>query len=350
MSSLRSVLRVLRPVALAALAAAFLVVPRIVPVYFVHLLILTLVYGTMAMSLDLLMGYTGLVSFGHAAYFGVGGYTVGILALRYGLPTLAAGVGGVLVAFVQALLFGLVALRATAVYFLIITLALGMATWGLAYRWVSLTGGDNGLAGIPPPEVGLPWSLSDPTNLYYLILGVVVLAALVLYRFVRSPFGLSLRGIRESESRMRVLGYNTWAHKYVAFVVAGTFSGLGGVLYVFYNGFVSPADVHLTGSAEAVLMVLLGGSGTLFGPVIGAGVVVFLRNLVSAYTHRWLLILGLVYVLTVLYAPRGILGAAQELWRRLERAVVREAEPRAEVRPIEEVAPQQNPTGGEESV
>lgn len=343
-------MRVMRPLALAALAAALLVVPRIVPVYFVHLLILTLVYGTMAMSLDLLIGYTGLTSFGHAAYFGAGAYTVGALALRYGVPTLVAGMGGVLMALVQALLFGLVALRATAVYFLIITLALGMATWGLAYRWVSLTGGDNGLAGIPPPELGLPWSLSDPTNLYYLILGVVVLAALVLYRFVKSPFGLSLRGIRESESRMRVLGYNTWAHKYVAFVVAGTFSGLGGVLYVFYNGFVSPADVHLTGSAEAVLMVLLGGPGTLFGPVIGAGVVVFLRNLVSAYTHRWLLILGLIYVLTVLYAPRGILGAVQGLWRRLERAMVAEVEPGAAARVEEEVAPQENPMRGEEGI
>jgi branched-chain amino acid transport system permease protein len=349
-SALHTLVRVIRPVALAALVAALLVLPRVVPVYFVHLLILTFVYGTMAMSLDLLMGYTGLTSFGHAAYFGVGAYTVGVLALRYGVPTLLAGVAGVLMALAQALLFGLVALRATAVYFLIITLALGMATWGLAYRWVSLTGGDNGLAGIPPPELGLPWSLSDPTHLYYLILGVVALAALVLHRFVVSPFGLSLQGIRESESRMRVLGYNTWTHKYVAFVVAGTFSGLGGVLYVFYNGFVSPADVHLTGSAEAVLMVLLGGPGTLFGPVIGAGVVVFLRNLVSAYTHRWLLILGLVYVLTVLYAPRGILGAAQGVWRRLARAVGAAGTPGPEVRAIEEVAPQQNPTRRGDSV
>jgi len=347
-TSLRTVLRLLRPLALAALATALLVLPRVVPVYFVHLLILTLVYGTMAMSLDLLMGYTGLTSFGHAAYFGAAAYAVGVLTLRYGVPTLAAGVAGVVLALVQALLFGLVALRATAVYFLIITLALGMATWGLAYRWVSLTGGDNGLAGIPPPEVGLPWSLSDPTTLYYFVLGVVVLAALALYQFVNSPFGMTLRGIRESESRMRVLGYNTWVHKYVAFVVAGTFSGLGGVLYVFYNGFVSPADVHLTGSAETVLMVLLGGPGTLFGPVIGAGIVVFLRNLVSAYTHRWLLILGLVYVLTVLYAPRGVLGAAQVLWRRLEQALQAEAKPAVAVNAVEEVAPQQNHTRGGE--
>jgi branched-chain amino acid transport system permease protein len=336
--------RMTRPLALAALALVLLALPRVVPVYYVHLLILSLVYGMMAMSLDVLMGYTGLTSFGHAAYFGAGAYAVGVLALRHGVPTLLAGAAGLLVAFAQALLFGLVALRATAVYFLIITLALGMATWGLAYRWVALTGGDNGLAGIPPPELGLPWSMSEPANLYYLILAIVVVAALALHRFVTSPFGLTLRGIRESESRMRVLGYNTWAHKYAAFVVAGTFSGLGGVLYVFYNGFVSPADVHLTSSAEAVLMVLLGGPGTLFGPMIGAGVVVFLRNLVSAYTHRWLLILGLVYVLTVLYAPRGILGAGQALWQRLAPGHRAGEQPSPqEVKATEEVAPQQNP-------
>ncbi len=206
-------------------------------------------------------------------------------------------------------------------YFLIITLALGMGTWGLAYRWSSVTGGDNGLPGIPVLELGLPWSLGDPRNLYYLVLGVFVGAAYLMHRLVRSPFGLSLRGIRESEGRMRTLGYNTWLHRYVAFVVAGGYAGLSGVLYAYYNRFVSPPDLHLAASAEAVLMVILGGAGTVLGPVVGAGLVVFLRNLVSAYTQRWMLILGVVFVLTVMYAPGGVASGVDRIvrWWRVRR-------------------------------
>jgi len=291
--------------------------PRVIPVYYTHLLILTFIYGLLAMSLDLLMGYTGLTSFGHASFFGGAAYTVGILTTRYHAHFSLAMLGGLAVAFLMAVVFGLLAMRATQVYFLIITLALGMGVWGLAYRWVSLTGGDNGLPGIPPPDLGLPWSLSDPANMYYFVLAIFLLASLLLHRFVSSPFGLTLRGIRESESRMRILGYHTWLHKYTTFVIAGTFAGLGGTLYAFYNGFVSPADVHITASAEAVLMVILGGAGTLFGPVIGAGLVVFLRNLVSAYTQRWLLILGATYVFVVMYAPGGVIGAVRTALERL---------------------------------
>ncbi len=319
----------MRTVTVAVVLAALLVFPRVVNGYYTQLLSLTFIFGTMAMSLDLLMGYTGLTSFGHAAYFGAAAYAVGVLSVRYHAPVGVAMAGGLLLALGMALLFGLVALRATQVYFLIITLALGMATWGLAYRWVAVTGGDNGLPGIRPPDLGLGWSLSDPVNLYYFILAFFALATFLLYRLVRSPFGYSLRGIRESESRMRTLGYNTWLHKYAIFAIAGTCSGLGGVLYAFYNGFVSPADVHLTASAEGVLMVLLGGAGTLFGPVVGAGLVVFLRNILSAYTQRWLLILGAVYVLVVMYAPRGLVGAMQAAWNRRRAKTVPGTEVRA---------------------
>ncbi|MCS7235789.1 MAG: branched-chain amino acid ABC transporter permease, partial [Armatimonadota bacterium] len=162
----------------------------------------------------------------------------------------------------------------------------------------------------------LPWSMADPKHLYYVILVTFCVATVLLYRLVRSPFGLSLRGIRESEGRMRMLGYNTWLHRYAAFVISGTVAGLAGTLYAFYNRFVSPPDLHIAASAEAVLMVILGGAGTLFGPLVGAALVVFLRNLVSAYTQRWMLILGVVFVLTVMYAPQGVVGGARALWTR----------------------------------
>jgi branched-chain amino acid transport system permease protein len=293
-----------------------LALPQVLPLYFTHLVLLTMIYGLSAMSLDVLAGYTGLTSFGHATYFGTAAYTVGILTTQHHLPPALAAGAGVGAAVLLAAAYGLLATRAVGVYFLIITLALGMGTWGLAYRWSSVTGGDNGLPGIPPLDLGLPWSMAEPRNLYYLVLAVFCVAAFLLYRLVHSPFGLTLRGIRESEGRMRMLGYNTWLHRYVAFVVAGGFAGVAGVLYAFYNRFVSPPDLHLAASAEAVLMVILGGAGTLFGPLAGAGIVVFLRNLVSAYTQRWMLILGVVFVLTVLYAPQGVAGGARALWAR----------------------------------
>ncbi|HYY16119.1 MAG TPA: branched-chain amino acid ABC transporter permease, partial [Gammaproteobacteria bacterium] len=205
--------------------------------------------------------------------------------------------------------------RATGVYFLMITLALGMVVWGLAHRWVSLTQGDNGIPGIPRPDLGLPWSLARAMPFYYFVLAGFLLAFWILRVIVCSPFGQSLVGIRESESRMRTLGYHVWLHKYVGFVIAGALGGFCGVLWAYYNGFVSPGDVELATSVEVLLMVALGGRGTLVGPAVGAGVIVLLKNFVSVYTQRWLLILGVVYVLTIIYAPEGIVGAVKPLMK-----------------------------------
>jgi branched-chain amino acid transport system permease protein len=278
---------------------------------------LTFAYGIMAMSLDLLVGYTGLASLGHAAYFGVAGYAIGVLTTRYGLGFWPATGLALLASAAVAALFGLLAIRATGPYFLIITLALGQIIWGLAFRWVSMTGGDNGLRGIPRPALGPGLHLSQIGAYYYFALAVTIIATGLMYLLTVSPFGLALRGIRESESRMRVLGYDVWLHKYLIFVIAGTFCGLGGVVYAFYNGFVSPADVNLVASANALLMVILGGTGTLFGSVIGSALLVFLQNLLSGITQRWLTVLGAILVLAIMYAPTGIVGAVHALGRRV---------------------------------
>ena len=158
-------------------------------------------------------------------------------------------------------------------------------------------------------SLGLPWSFEDQTAFYYLTLAAFLLAFGLLLLIVRSPFGMSLQGIRESEGRMRSLGYNVWIHKYVAFILAGGFAGLAGVLWAYYNGFVSPVEVQLITSVETLLMVALGGPGTLVGAALGAGAIVFLKNFVSVYTKRWLLILGGVYICVILFAPMGIVGA-----------------------------------------
>jgi branched-chain amino acid transport system permease protein len=292
----------------AALLAAVVAAPFL-PSYPLTLLTQAVIVSILAMSLDLLLGYTGLASLGHAAYFGVAAYAVGILTTEYHMGFGVCLVVGVALATATASVFGLLAIRAVGTYFLMITLALGMVVWGLAFRWVSMTKGDNGIAGVPRPELGLPWSLWTPLPFFYFSLAAMVLAWALLALIVRSPFGLTLKGIRESETRMRALGYNVWLHKYLAFVLAGIFAGFAGVFWAYYNGFVSPVDVQLVTSVETLLMVALGGPGTLAGPVLGAGVIVFLKNFVSVYTKRWLLILGAVYIGVILFAPRGIIGA-----------------------------------------
>jgi branched-chain amino acid transport system permease protein len=297
--------------ALAASFALFLIVPPFLSSFFLTLLTQSLIYAILAMSLDLTLGYTGLASLGHAAYLGLGAYSVALLTTRSAASfwtTLAVGVG---VAAAVAAVFGLVALRATGVYFLMITLALGMVVWGLAHRWVSLTQGDNGIASVPRPR-GLPWSLASSESFYYLAFVAFVIAFWFLGTIVRSPFGRTLVGIRESESRMRTLGYNVWLHKYIGFVIAGAVGGFAGVFWAYYNGFVSPSDLELATSVEILLMVALGGRGTLIGPALGATVIVLLKNLVSVYTHRWVLILGAVYIGTIVYAPEGIAGTIRQ--------------------------------------
>ncbi len=298
-----------RGVALSLAGIVLVCLPPFLPAYPLTLLTQALIYAVFAMSLDLLLGYTGLPSLGHAAYFGVAAYTVAIAATAHGAGFWTCLALALLAAIATGVVFGLVAIRALGVYFLMITLALGMVIWGLAFRWVSLTQGDNGISGVPRPSLGLPWSLGDPTAFYYLALVTFLLAFGLLFLIVHSPFGMSLRGIRESEGRMRSLGYNVWFHKYLAFILAGAFAGLAGVLWAYYNGFVSPVEVQLVTSVEGLLMVALGGPGTLIGPALGAGVIVFLKNFVSVYTKRWLLILGGVYIGVILFAPRGLIGA-----------------------------------------
>jgi branched-chain amino acid transport system permease protein len=299
----------LAPVGTIIVAGVLALVAPMLSAYPLTLLTQAAIVAILAMSLDVLLGYTGLPSLGHAAYFGVAAYTVGILATDYQRGFVICLLAGLLAATLFAAVFGLLAIRASGTYFLMITLALGMVVWGLAFRWVSMTKGDNGIAGVPRPDLPLPWNLSSPLPFFYFALAAALLAWTLLALLVRSPFGLTLMGIRESESRMRALGYNVWLHKYLAFVIAGAFAGFAGVFWAYYNGFVSPVDVQLVTSVETLLMVALGGPGTLAGPALGAAVIVFLKNFVSVYTKRWLLILGAVYIGVILFAPRGVLGA-----------------------------------------
>ena len=289
--------------------------PLILPPYYVGLVVKMMVFALFAMSLDLLLGYAGMPSLGHAAYFGMAAYTTGLLALKAGWTVWLALPAGIAMAALTSVVFGLLALRTRGSYFLMITLALSQVLWGIAFGWRSLTGGDDGLPEVPRPNLSLPWSMSDNTPFYYFVLLFFVVGTLVLVRIVASPFGYVLRGIRESETRMLVLGYNVWRYKLVAFVVAAAFAGLAGCLYVYFNRFVSPDYVHVVRSAEVLLMVILGGAGTLIGPAVGATLIVLLENLISTYTERWVTVLGIIYVLVALLAPNGIAGLIASLRR-----------------------------------
>jgi branched-chain amino acid transport system permease protein len=290
-----------------------------------------LAFSILVMSVDILLGFTGLASLGQAAYLGIGAYTTAILATKYQI-----GLGwdfwlvlllGMVMAAALAAVFGLLAIRATGVYFLMITLALGQCVWGLAYRWNSLTGGDNGINLRQRPKFGI--DLADERTFFYLVFAIFCVSLILMYTIVRSPFGRSLLGIRERELRMQILGYNTWLHKYIAFIIAGAFGGLSGVLWAHTAGIVSPENVVLTTSVDALLMAVLGGAGTLVGGVIGAFIVFGLREYLSTIVPWWQYVLGGVYVLTIFYLPTGLMGIPARLrqWRRGNGRQVRKLAP-----------------------
>jgi len=295
-------------IAVAAAVLLLVLSPLVLSSYQLGLLTKMLIFALFAMSLNLILGYAGLPSLGHAAYFGVGAYTVGLLAVKVRDNFWLDFGAGLLAAAVTSALFGLLALRARGAYLLMITLALAQVLWGIAFGWRWLTGGDDGLPGVPRPAAGLPWSFAGGPAFYYFVLVVFVALTSALWIVVRSPFGQALIGIRESERRMEVLGYDTWRYKYVAFVLAGVIAGTSGNLFVYYNGFVSPAYLSIVFSAMALIMVILGGAGTLLGPALGGAVIVLLENVISAHTERWLTVLGVIYVVVTLFAPAGIMG------------------------------------------
>jgi branched-chain amino acid transport system permease protein len=308
---------------IAMVAAALVAFAYIVPhsgSFVVLLATRAMAFAILAMSLDILLGFTGLASLGQAAYFGVGAYLTAVLATKFhfglGWDFWLVVVLGILIGAALAALFGLFAIRAGGVYFLMITLALGQCVWGLAYRWNSLTGGDNGINLTARPNFGL--DLGNEVTFFYLVFAFFAVSMILMYVLVRSPFGRSLTGIRERELRMQILGYNTWLHKYIAFIIAGGFGGLAGVLWAHTNGHVSPETLVLTTSVDSLLMVVLGGAGTLVGAAIGAAIVFGLREYLSTLVPWWQYVLGGVYVLTILYLPMGLMGIPSRLRQRLK--------------------------------
>jgi len=290
----------------AALLAALAAFPLFAGNYPVKLLQEILIWGIFAMSLDLLMGYAGMVSFGHSAFFGVGGYVAALALLKSPGPVSALLLPAAAAAL-AALVIGLFSIRVSGVYFIMLTLAFSQMFYAVTFQAAWL-GAEDGIVGVPRPAA-LGVDTARPFQFHLYLVALVALAALALWRIVRSPFGHVLRGIHENEPRMEAVGYAVNRYKLLAFVIAGTVAGLAGSLYTQQVGSITPDAFLWTTSGEALLMVIIGGTGTLGGAMLGAAAFILLQSMVSSYTERWMLILGLTFVLLVLFAPGGIVGA-----------------------------------------
>ena len=300
---------------LAAALAILATVPLWVGgTYYVNIASQILFYAIFALGVNVLAGYAGLVSLGHAGLFGIAAYAgARIMNDGHGQVVVAAGALGV--TLLVSAIFAVLALRGTGLGFVMITVALGQIVWGVAYRWISITNGDNGIAirGRPSP-LGL--SLTSPAGFYWATLVVFLIAVGSIAVFVASPFGASVRGTRDQPRRMNALGYHVWMIRFLSFLFSGFWSGVAGLLYLYYNQFVSPQAVALTASAEALLMVIAGGTATLLGPIAGAALVVVVKNVASAYIERWNFVLGAIFVVIVVFMPEGLVPGTVRRWRR----------------------------------
>lgn len=298
--------------------AIFAVLPHFLPIYVQSVMTKVFIFAVFAMSLDILMGYAGLFSLGHAAFFGVGGYTAAILIKKIDILNFwIVAPCSILMAAIFAALLGLIALRVSGIYFLLVTFALSMLLVSLASKWYWVKGTD-GMAGILRPDIGLPSFHWSTIKFYYFVFLLFILCYILMRCIVNSPFGYTLKGIRESESRMSALGYNTWLYKYMAFIIGGMFAGVAGVLFAYQSGVIAPWHLGVNISALAMLMCIIGGPGTLWGPFLGALVIILVEYFSSIYVpERWPLILGAVFVIAVMFLRGGIANYLSRLWSKV---------------------------------
>jgi branched-chain amino acid transport system permease protein len=304
--------------AIAVIVALLLLPPILAGDFYINLASQILIAGVFALSLNLLVGFGGMTSLGHASYLGVGAYISALLTSKYGFGHGPAAVISIAGTVAMAAFFGVIALRASGLGFLMITLALSQVLWGLAYRMSIVTNGDNGIAGLTRPAP-LGMSLDSPASFYWFVLIVAAFAFLMMAIFVSSAFGSSLKGVRDQPRRMAALGFNRWLIRWITFIYAGFWGGVSGLLYVYYHKYIHPTSLSTTSSAEALLGVIAGGSGTLSGPVVGAALVLLLKNYASAYVERWNMLLGFVFLFIVLVMPTGIVPGVNRLTAALRR-------------------------------
>jgi len=296
---------------------ALLVLPFLMADYPRALVSEIYIFAIFAMSLDLLLGFTGLMSLGHAAFFGLGAYAVAVLGVQFGINAWLGLAAGVIIAGCGAALIGFFCVRTAGIPFLMLTLAFSQLVFSVALKWRDVTGGSDGMAIAEKPSF-FGFNLSNSLVMYFMALSFFALAYWGLRRLLNAPLGHAFVGIRENEQRMMAIGYPTRAYKLISFTIAGAIAGLAGGLYAIFNGFISADAVYWTASGDILIMTMLGGAGTLIGPAIGAAIVLLMKNVVSSYSEHWLAIIGVTFICCVMFFPGGLWGTLQRLpWRRV---------------------------------
>lgn len=299
-----------------ALAALGFLLPTLLPSFYLTLVIRIMFFSLFALSLSFMAGQLGLTSLGQTAFFGISAYTLAVLTSRMGLPFPLAPLFAILLAVMLAAIFGLLVIRASGIYFLMITLAFGQVVWGLSFQWISMTGGYDGIAGVRAPVV-LGVDFTNQVNFYYALAVVFVIVMILMQKIINSKFGSAMRGIRESQTRMESLGYPVKTIKYLAFVMSGALAGIAGVFYAYFTGLVNPGAIHLSRATWILVAAVLGGIDSLYGPLLGTTIVVFLEIVVNQITDRYMIVIGTIFVLTIIFAPDGLIGRFKYMRSRL---------------------------------
>ena len=285
--------------------------PLLMPVYWVMILSEILIMGLMAISCNLLLGYTGLLSFGQGAFFGVGAYSAALM-LQGGIENLFLILFvGMLLALLAALVVGFFSVQLDEIFFAMITLAFGMMFFSIAHNWIDITGGSDGMPVFSLPSLslfGTQLTFYAPTSMYYLIFSIVAIGIIVLWLIVHSPFGLILKAMRENKERVSFVGGNVKTLRIAAFAISGTFTGLAGVLYCLFNSMATPDFMHWSFSAKPVIMSIIGGTGIFLGPFFGAAIFFILEQIIIQFTENWMFFLGIVLIPIVLFFPKGVFG------------------------------------------
>lgn len=296
---------------LAAVFIILLFLPSIIPRFYIYILAVIFVTALVAMSLNMVVGHGGLFQFHHGAFYGVGAYTVALVLTKTSLPTWVGFVAGPIIAALVGLLIGVFCVRLTKLYFGMLQISLGSLIWAIAFRWYSLTGGDDGIHGITMPSI-----ISSSKGAYYFTLIVLAVCLIVMYMIFKSPFGATLQAIRDNPERCEAIGINVRRHQLIAIVIATFFAGVAGVLFVVVEGSVFPDLLFWVLSLEIFIMCLLGGWFTFAGPILGAAIMISLRTFVGVYTEYWTLILGIILILLIFFLPEGVWGYILEKFGR----------------------------------
>lgn len=285
-----------------ALVILFLL-PLFLDRFYVYLAAIILLTGLSATSLNFVLGYGGVFQFHHAVFYGIGAYGTALMIIKSGLSPWLGFIVGPVVAGILGLVIGVICIRLSKLYFGMLQISLGSLVWAIVYRWYSFTGGDDGIHGVPLPDI-----ISSPNGAYYFTLIVTAVSMFILYRMIRSPFGSALQGIRDNPVRSEMIGVNVRLQQLIALTIAGFFGGVAGSLFVVVDNTVFPDMMFWTLSLELIIMCLLGGWFSFLGPMVGAGIIVLLRTYVSGITMYWALILGIVMMLVIFFLPNGVLG------------------------------------------